>query len=218
MQFFLDTADVAEIKSLVDTGLVDGVTTNPSLMAKTQKKVLTVLEDICRLVPGPVSAEVTAQDTGTMLEEAKVLKKIAENIVIKVPLTPAGLKACKVLSEEDTDVNVTLCFTPVQALMAAKVGARFISPFVGRLDDTSQEGMALIKTIGEIFQEFPYYDTEVLVASVRSPYHVLQAAKCGAEAVTMPPAVFRHLYHHPLTEKGVQLFMEDWKKTGQSLL
>lgn len=218
MQFFLDTADVNEIRNLVETGLIDGVTTNPSLIAKSGRKVTEVIKEICDLVPGPVSAEVTATDHASMMKEAAILKALAENVTIKVPLTVEGLKACRDLSQEDVDVNVTLCFTPVQALLAAKAGARFVSPFVGRLDDINQDGLEVISDIRDIFDNYPHYDTEILAASIRSPYHVLESAKRGADVLTLPPAIFRQLYTHPLTEKGLHTFLEDWKKTGQSIL
>lgn len=218
MEFFIDTADVSEIKSLIDTGLVDGVTTNPTLIAKSGRQISSVIAEICDMVEGPVSAEVIGPDYATMMKEADVLRKIAENVAIKVPLTVDGLKACKTLSEQDTLVNVTLCFSATQALLAAKAGAAYISPFIGRLDDISQEGMQLIEEIKLIYDNYPYYQTEILAASIRSPHHVLQAAQIGADVITIPPSVLKQLYNHPLTEKGVTAFIEDWKKTGQSIL
>ena len=218
MKFFIDTADLGEIRDLAATGLVDGVTTNPSLIAKTGRKFLDVVREICAVVPGPVSAEVTATDTATMLAEGRKLAKIAKNVTVKVPLTPDGLKACRALSHEGTMVNVTLCFSAAQAILAAKAGASFISPFVGRLDDIGQSGMELIREIVAIYRNYPNLKTEVLVASIRSPLHVIEAAKMGAHVGTLPPAVLRQMFAHPLTEKGLATFLADWKKTGQSIL
>ncbi len=217
MKFFVDTADLNEIKDLAATGMVDGVTTNPSLAAKSGKKFLDLIAEICAVVPGPVSAEVTALDHATMMKEAAVLKKIAKNVTIKVPLTPDGLKTCKALSSEGTMVNVTLCFSANQALLAAKAGASFISPFVGRLDDIGQDGMDLIADICQIYNNYDF-KTEVLVASIRHPVHVLQAAKLGAHVGTMPPSTLRALFNHPFTEKGLKAFLDDWAKTGQSII
>ena len=217
MKFFVDTADLNEIKDLAATGMVDGVTTNPSLAAKSGKKFLDLIAEICAVVPGPVSAEVTALDHATMMKEEAVLKKIAKNVTIKVPLTPDGLKTCKALSSEGTMVNVTLCFSANQALLAAKAGASFISPFVGRLDDIGQDGMDLISDICQIYNNYDF-KTEVLVASIRHPVHVLQAAKLGAHVGTMPPSTLRALFNHPLTEKGLKAFLDDWAKTGQSII
>jgi transaldolase len=218
MKFFIDTADLGEIRDLAATGLVDGVTTNPSLVAKTGRRFLDVVREICAVVPGPVSAEVTATDTATMLAEGRKLAKIAKNVTVKVPLTPDGLKACRALSHEGTMVNVTLCFSAAQAILAAKAGASFISPFVGRLDDIGQSGMELIREIVAIYRNYPNLKTEVLVASIRSPLHVIEAAKMGAHVGTLPPAVLRQMFAHPLTEKGLATFLADWKKTGQSIL
>lgn len=217
MKFFIDTADVAEIRDLASTGMVDGVTTNPSLIAKSGRPMAEVIAEICGVVNGPVSAEVTATDHDTMLREGRYLAKIADNIAVKVPLTLDGLKTCKVLSDEGTPVNVTLCFSPAQALLAAKAGAAFISPFVGRLDDIGAEGMGLIAEIVEIYGAFDYA-TEILVASVRGPHHVVEAAKMGADVATLPPSVLRQMYKHPLTDKGLEAFLADWAKTGQSIL
>jgi len=218
MKFFIDTADIKEIKDLAATGMVDGVTTNPSLAAKSGKKFVDLIAEICAVVPGgPVSAEVTALDHETMMKEANVLKKIAKNVTIKVPLTPDGLKTCKALSDGGTMVNVTLCFSPAQALLAAKAGASFISPFVGRLDDIGTDGMALIDDICTIYGNYGF-KTEVLVASIRHPMHVVEAAKIGAHVCTMPPSTLRQLFNHPLTDKGLKAFMDDWAKTGQSIL
>ena len=218
MKFFVDTADVAEIQDLASTGLVDGVTTNPSLVAKTGRDFFEVLAEICSIVPGPVSAEVTATDHASMLSEGRRLAEVAPNITVKVPLTPEGLKACRVLTDEGIRVNVTLCFSPAQALLAAKAGAAFVSPFVGRLDDIAEDGLGLISDILEIFDAYPYLTTEVLVASVRHPIHVVEAAKMGAHVATVPPAVLRAMFKHPLTDRGLEAFLEDWAKTGQSIL
>jgi transaldolase len=218
MKFFVDTADINEIKELADTGLLDGVTTNPSLIAKSGKQFLPLIAEICEVVEGPVSAEVAATDYETMIQEAKKLAKIAENVAIKVPLTPAGLKVCKAMSDEGRQVNVTLCFSPAQAILAAKAGAAFISPFVGRLDDLSQDGMQLIHDIVSIYNNYPEFYTEVLVASVRHPMHIIESAKIGADVVTCPASVIKQLYNHPLTDKGLAAFVADWAKTGQSIL
>ena len=218
MKFFIDTADINEIRDLAATGLVDGVTTNPSLVAKTGKSFLDVVKEICAVVPGPVSAEVTATDHKTMLAEGRKLAKLASNVTVKVPLTPDGLKTCKALSDEGTKVNVTLCFSAAQAILAAKAGAAYISPFVGRLDDIGADGMALISDIVQIYDSYPAFTTEVLVASVRHPIHVIEAAKMGAHVATIPPKVIRQLYQHPLTDKGLAAFLADWAKTGQSIL
>ena len=216
MKFFVDTADTAEIKSLAASGLLDGVTTNPSLVAKSGKKITEVIAEICALVAGPVSAEVAATDFEGMMREAEVLRKVADNVTVKVPLTPDGLRACRALTSESTLVNVTLCFSAAQALLAAKAGATFISPFVGRLDDVGQSGMALIAEIMQIYRAYDF-QTEVLVASVRGPLHVVEAAKLGAHVATLPPAVLRSLFAHPLTDKGLAGFLADWAKTGQTI-
>jgi transaldolase len=216
MKFFVDTADTAEIKSLASSGLLDGVTTNPSLVAKTGKKFADIIREICAMVLGPVSAEVAAQDYDGMMREASVLREIAKNVTIKVPLTPDGLRACKRLRDDGTMVNVTLCFSAAQALLAAKAGASFVSPFVGRLDDVGQSGMALIADIMQIYNAY-HFKTEVLVASVRSPMHVVEAAKLGAHVATLPPPVLRSLFNHPLTDKGLATFLADWGKTGQTI-
>ncbi|MCR9071086.1 MAG: fructose-6-phosphate aldolase [Alphaproteobacteria bacterium] len=217
MKFFIDTADVAEIRDLASTGMVDGVTTNPSLIAKSGRPIAEVIAEICDVVDGPVSAEVTATEHEAMLREGRYLRTIADNIAVKVPLTVDGLKTCKVLADEGTPVNVTLCFSPAQALLAAKAGAAFISPFVGRLDDIGSEGMGLIAEIVEIYGAYDFA-TEILVASVRGPHHVVEAAKLGADVSTLPPAVLRAMYKHPLTDKGLDAFLADWAKTGQSIL
>ncbi len=218
MKFFIDTADVAEIKDLAATGLVDGVTTNPSLVAKSGRDFFEVLREICDIVEGPVSAEVAATDTETMLAEGRALSKLADHIAVKVPLTPDGLKACRVLTSEGIMVNVTLCFSPAQAILVAKAGASFVSPFVGRLDDIGADGMALIADIREIYEQYADFDTQILVASVRHPMHVVEAAKMGAHVVTVPPGVLRAMFNHPLTDKGLAAFLADWQKTGQSIL
>jgi len=218
MKFFVDTADVADIRGLAEAGLVDGVTTNPTLIAKSGRPMAAVIAEICAITPGPVSAEVTATDHPTMLAEGRHLRSIAPNVAVKVPLTEAGLRTCRVLAAEGALVNVTLCFTAVQALLAAKAGAAFISPFVGRLDDIATDGMGLIADIVQIYRNYPHLKTEVLVASIRHPMHVLQAARLGAGVATLPPAVIRQLLHHPLTDKGLDAFLADWRKTGQSIL
>jgi transaldolase len=217
MKFFVDTADTAEIKSLAASGLVDGGTTNPSLIAKSGRKFVDVIAEICGIVDGPVSAEVAALDYDGMMREAKVLRAIATNVTIKVPLTPDGLRACKTLSGEGVMVNVTLCFSAAQALLAAKAGATFISPFIGRLDDIAQDGLGLIADILAIYRNYPVLTTEVLAASVRHPVHVVACAKLGAHVATLPPAVLRSLYQHPLTDKGLAGFLADWAKTGQTI-
>jgi len=203
MKFFVDTADVDAIRDLADTGLVDGVTTNPSLIAKSGRDFVEVVKEICDIVDGPISAEVTATEFAAMIEEGRKLAKINDNIAVKVPLTRDGLKTCKALSEEGTMVNVTLCFSANQALLAAKAGATFISPFIGRLDDIATDGMQLIEDIVTIYDNYPNFGTEVLVASVRSPLHVLKAAKIGADVVTLPPDVHHAMFKHPLTDKGL---------------
>jgi len=217
MKFFVDTADTAEIKSLAASGLLDGVTTNPSLIAKSGRKILDVVAEICALVEGPVSAEVAATDYDGMMREASVLRKIASNATVKLPLTPDGLRACKALTGEGVKTNVTLCFSAAQALLAAKAGATFVSPFVGRLDDIGQDGMELIADIVTIFNNYEALKTEVLVASIRHPIHVVQSAKLGAHVATLPPNVLRMLYGHPLTDKGLAAFLADWAKTGQTI-
>jgi transaldolase len=217
MKFFADTADVNDIRDLALTGLLDGVTTNPSLVAKSGRDFIEVLAEICTLVDGPVSAEVAATDFDGMMSEGHRLAKTADNVVIKVPLTWDGLKACKALSAEGIGVNVTLCFSPIQALLAAKAGATFVSPFVGRLDDIGQDGMELIRDIRFIYDHYPNLTTEILVASIRHPGHVLEAARIGADVCTCPPDVIRKLANHPLTDKGLAAFLADWKKTGQTI-
>lgn len=217
MKFFVDTADTADIRDLAATGLLDGVTTNPSLIHKSGRKFLEVVEEICGIVDGPVSAEVVALDHETMMKEAAVLRKIADNVCIKVPLTIDGLKTCKALTDDGALVNVTLCFSANQALLAAKAGASFISPFVGRHDDNGFDGMALIADIRLIYDNYGF-DTEILVASVRHPIHVLEAARIGADVMTAPPSVIKMLSKHVLTDKGLEGFAADWAKTGQTIL
>src|SRR5215203_7254681 len=218
MKFFVDTADTSEIRDLAETGLLDGVTTNPSLVHKAGRDFLEVVREICGIVDGPVSAEVVALDHDGMMREAEVLRKIADNIAVKVPLTPDGLRTCRKLTGDGTMVNVTLCFSAAQALLAAKAGATFISPFVGRLDDIGQDGMHLIGEIMTIYRQYPHFKTEVLVASVRHSQHVIEAAKVGAHVATLPPNVLRQLFKHTLTDNGLKAFLDDWAKTGQSIL
>lgn len=218
MKFFIDTADVDEIRALAESGMVDGVTTNPTLAAKTGRGFREVIEEICRIVPGPISAEVVATDFDAMLQEGRALHRIRHNVAVKVPLTPDGLRACRVLSAEGITVNVTLCFSAAQAILAAKAGASFVSPFVGRLDDVGSDGMALIKDIVTIYRQYEHFRTEVLVASIRHPMHVVEAGRMGADIVTMPPKVLRQMYEHPLTDKGLAAFLADWAKTGQRIL
>ncbi len=217
MKFFADTAEIDDIKELAATGLLDGVTTNPSLIAKSGRDFMEVTKEICGLTDGPVSAEVVALDHATMMKEAEVLRKIADNVCIKVPLTIDGLQTCKALSEDGTMVNVTLCFSANQALLAAKAGATFISPFVGRHDDNGSNGMDLIRDIRTIYDNY-LFDTEILVASVRHSTHVLESALIGADVMTAPPAVIKGLFKHILTDKGIEGFMADWEKTGQSIV
>ncbi len=217
MKFFVDTANLDDIRELTATGLLDGVTTNPSLIKKAGGDFFETIAEIARLVDGPVSAETVATDHETMLKEGLKLAKIADNIAIKVPLTVDGLKTCKALRAEGVMVNVTLCFSATQALLAAKAGATFVSPFVGRHDDISQDGMALIRDIRLIYDNYDF-DTEILVASVRHPLHVLEAARIGADVATIPAGVMRKLFQHPLTEKGLAAFLKDWEATGQSIL
>jgi transaldolase len=217
MKFFVDTAEIADIRDLAETGLLDGVTTNPSLVAKSGRQFIDLVKEICEVVDGPVSAEVASTDFETMLAEGKYLSTLAPNIAVKVPLTPAGLKVCKTLSRDGTMVNVTLCFSAAQALLAAKAGATFVSPFVGRLDDVGQNGMDLIADIAQIYAMYDEIDTQILVASVRHPIHLVEAAKLGADVATMPPSVIRSLFNHPLTEKGLAQFVADWAKTGQKI-
>ncbi len=217
MKFFVDTAEIEEIRELNETGMVDGVTTNPSLVAKSGRDFKEVVAEICEVVDGPVSAEVTALDAPGMISEGRTLAAIASNIAVKVPLTWDGLKACRTLSGEGTMVNVTLCFNANQALLAAKAGATFISPFIGRLDDIGLDGMELIEEIREIYDNYNALKTEILAASIRSANHVKFSAMAGADVATVPPGVLRGLIKHPLTDKGLDAFLADWEKTGQSI-
>ncbi len=218
MDFFIDTADLDEIRALSETGLVDGVTTNPSLIAQTGRHILEVTREIAAMIPGPISAEVTATDCAGMIAEGHKLAELADNIVIKLPLTPDGLKACHSFSTQGIRTNVTLCFSPGQALLAAKAGATWVSPFVGRVDDSGHDGVALIGDILDIFNSYDNLTTRVLVASVRTPCHVIETARMGAHVATLPPRLLRHLFHHPLTDKGLETFLRDWAATGQSIL
>ncbi len=215
MKFFIDTAEIKDIIELNETGMVDGVTTNPTLIARSGRNFLEVMKDICAVVSGPVSAEVAATDYEGMVREGEKLARIADNIAIKVPLTWDGLKACRYFASRSIMVNVTLCFSAAQALLAAKAGATFISPFVGRFDDIGTDGMTLIADICAIYKQYETISTEVLVASVRSPLHVVQAGKLGAHVATLPPPVLKSLINHPLTDKGLAAFLSDWQKTGQ---
>jgi transaldolase len=217
MKFFVDTADVAEIKELAATGLLDGVTTNPSLVAKAGRDFKEIVAEICKVVPGPVSAEVAAIDYDGMMREAEVLRKIANNVTIKVPLTMDGLKACKALAGDGTMVNVTLCFSANQALLAAKAGATFVSPFIGRLDDIGLNGMDVIREIRTIYDNYPDLSTDILAASIRTVNHVKEAALIGADVATIPPSILKLLVRHPLTDSGLATFVADWKKTGQKI-
>lgn len=217
MKIFIDSADVKELKALAETGLVDGVTTNPSLVAKSGGNIFESLKTICDTIPGPISAEVVASDYDGMIAEGHKLRTVAKNIAVKVPLTPEGLRACKTLSEEGHPVNVTLCFSAVQALLAAKSGATFISPFLGRLDDGGQDGMELIREIRAIYDNYGY-KTQILAASIRTTLHVRDAAIAGADCATIPPAVFKALYKHHLTDAGLEAFAKDWKSTGQKIV
>ena len=217
MKLFLDTADINEITDLSKTGMVDGITTNPSLIAKSGRNIIQTIEEICGIVSGPVSAEVTATDYDGMMREGARLAEIASNVTVKLPLTVDGLRACASLSEDNIMVNVTLCFSTAQALLAAKAGASFISPFVGRLDDIGADGMNLISEIAEIYANYDY-STEILVASVRGVQHVVDAALIGADVATIPPKIMSQMYKHPLTDKGLADFLSDWESTGQSIL
>lgn len=217
MKFFVDTADVGEIKDIASTGLLDGVTTNPSLIAKSGRDFKETIKEICAIVTGPVSAEVASLEYAEMMREAEVLRKIAKNVAIKVPLTTDGLKACKALTSEGTMVNVTLCFSANQALLAAKAGATFVSPFIGRLDDIGLNGMDLIREIRVIFDNYQDLKTDILAASIRTVNHVKEAAMIGADVATIPPGILKALVKHPLTDAGIATFVADWKKTGQTI-
>jgi transaldolase len=218
VKFFVDTADVAEIKDVAASGLLDGVTTNPSLIAKANRDFKTIIAEICAVVPGPVSAEVASTEYAQMMKEAHVLAKIANNVTVKLPLTWDGLKACKALTSEGIKTNVTLCFSATQALLAAKAGATFVSPFIGRIDDMGYDGMQLIREIRQIFDNYPALHTEILAASIRTVGHVRDAALAGADVATLPPSVLKTLAQHPLTEKGLAQFTADWAKTGQKII
>jgi len=218
MKFFVDTADVAEIRELATTGLVDGVTTNPSLVAKAGRDFREIIAEICGAVPGPVSAEVAATDAAGMLKEGRALARIADNVTVKVPLTWDGLKACRALTGDGTMVNVTLCFSANQALLAAKAGATFVSPFVGRIDDAGQDGMELVREIRTIFDNYADLNTQILAASIRNVTHVRQAAMIGADVITAPAGVLQKLAEHPLTDKGLTAFLKDWSATGQKIV
>ncbi len=218
MKFFIDTANIEEIRELAETGLVDGVTTNPSLIAKSGANFIETITEICSAVSGPVSAEVAATDADTMLAEGRRLAQLAKNVAVKVPLTWDGLKVCRALTGEGVMVNVTLCFSANQALLAAKAGATYISPFIGRLDDLGQDGMALIREIREIYDNYPNLETEILAASIRHPRHVTESALAGADVATVPPAVLKAIVKHPLTDKGLEAFLADWATTGQKIL
>ncbi|MFT6333182.1 MAG: transaldolase [Lentimonas sp.] len=217
MKFFIDSAEISEIKELSSYGFLDGVTTNPSLIAKSGRDFIEVITEICSIVEGPVSAEVAALDYEGMVREGEILSKIASNVCIKLPLTMNGLKACKYFSNKGVKTNVTLCFSASQAILAAKAGATFVSPFVGRLDDIGQDGLGLIAEICEIYSNYPEFKTEVLVASIRNPIHITTAAKMGAGVATIPAKVLNQLALHPLTEKGIETFVKDWEKTGQKI-
>src|SRR6187551_111629 len=216
MKFFADTAEIAEIRDLAATGLLDGVTTNPSLVQKSGRDFIEVLREITAACSGPVSAEVVALDYDGMMAQAEKLRKVADNVAIKVPLTEAGLKTCRSLASDGTMVNVTLCFSAAQALLAAKAGATFISPFVGRLDDIGTSGMELISDIRMIYDNYDF-ETQILVASIRNPMHVVEAAKIGADVMTAPPTIIRQLFNHPLTDAGIASFLKDWEATGQKI-
>jgi transaldolase len=217
MKFFIDSAQIAEIKELASYGLLDGVTTNPSLIAKSGRNFLEVIKEICSVVEGPVSAEVAATDYEGMVREGEILSKLAKNVCIKLPLTMEGLKACKYFSSKGIQTNVTLCFSAAQAILAAKAGATFVSPFVGRLDDIGQDGMELISEICDIYSNYPEFKTQVLVASIRNPIHITAAARIGADVATIPASVLKQLVRHPLTDKGLETFIQDWQATGQKI-
>ena len=218
MKFFIDSADIEAIKKFAKRGMVDGVTTNPSIIAKSGRNIKEVISDICGIVDGPVSAEVTATKTENMIEEGEYLSKIANNVAVKVPLTWDGLETCKVLSDKNIMVNVTLCFSSQQALLAAKAGATFISPFIGRLDDIGEDGIELIKDIRNIYDNYPNLSTEILAASIRSLDHVKKASLIGADIATLPPSVLEELALHPLTDIGLKAFLDDWEKSGQKIM
>jgi transaldolase len=218
MKFFIDTAEIEEIKEFNSYGLLDGVTTNPSLIAKSGKDLFKLAEEICAIVMGPVSLEVTASDAEGMIKEGLKLSAIAANVAVKLPMTLEGLKACRFFAEKDVMVNVTLCFSSAQAILAAKAGASFVSPFVGRLDDIGQDGLGLIQEICQIYNNYPEITTQVLVASVRNPVHIVESAKMGAHIATVPAKILKQLIEHPLTTKGLEIFSADWQKTGQKII
>lgn len=218
MKFFADTANIDEIKELADTGLLDGVTTNPSLIKKSGRDFIETIAEICQITDGDVSAEVVATDHDNMMKEADKLAKIADNVVIKLPLTLDGLKTCKKLTDNGVKTNVTLCFSANQAILAAKAGATYISPFVGRLDDIGQNGLDLIADICQIYNNYTEFETQVLVASIRHPIHLLDSARIGAHVATLPPKVIKQLFNHPLTDKGLEVFLKDWEATNQSII
>jgi transaldolase len=217
MKFFVDTAEILEIKELNAYGLIDGVTTNPTLIAKSGRKFQEVIAEICAEVKGPVSAEVASTDYESMVREGEILSKIAKNVCIKLPLTMDGIKACRYFSNKGIQTNVTLCFSPAQAILVAKAGATFVSPFVGRLDDIGQDGLNLIGEICEIYDNYENFKTQVLVASVRNPIHIVESAKLGAHVATIPAKVIKQLAQHPLTDKGIETFVKDWAGTGQKI-
>jgi len=218
MQFFLDSADIQQIAELTAIGLVDGITTNPTILAKANRPYLQIVKEICAIVTGPVSVEVIATDHPTMLKEALIIAELADNVVVKLPLTPPGLQTCKELSQRQIQTNVTLCFSSSQAILAAKAGATYVSPFVGRLDDVGQDGLVLIGEIRAIYDQYPDFNTNILAASIRHPIHVVESAKMGADVATMPPSVLQQMFKHPLTDKGLEQFSADWAKTGQTIL
>lgn len=217
MRFFIDSAEISEIKEIASYGLLDGVTTNPSLIAKSGRDFKEVIAQICQIVEGPVSAEVAAMDYDNMVREGKILSSIANNVCIKLPMTLDGIKACKYFSDQGIQTNVTLCFSAAQALLAAKAGATFVSPFVGRLDDIGENGLGLIEEICEIYSNYSEFQTQILVASIRNPIHIVESAKMGADVATIPAKVLKQLISHPLTDKGLEIFIKDWNSTGQKI-
>lgn len=217
MKFFIDSANVSEIKEIAAYGLIDGVTTNPTLIAKSGLDFKTVISEICSFIKGPVSAEVAATDYENMVREGEILSKLAKNVCIKLPMTLDGLKACQHFSNKGIQTNITLCFSAAQAILAAKAGATFVSPFVGRLDDIGQDGLSLIEEICQIYSNYPNFKTEVLVASIRNPIHITQSAKMGAHVATIPGKVIKQLIQHPLTDKGIETFVKDWAESGQKV-
>jgi transaldolase len=218
MKFFIDSAEINEIKAIASFGMVDGVTTNPSLIAKSGKDFKSIIAEICAVITGPVSAEVAAMDYENMVKEGEILSKIAKNVCVKLPLTIDGLKACSYFANKDIQTNVTLCFSAAQAILAAKAGATFVSPFVGRLDDMGQDGMNLIAEIKEIYDNYPAFETQILVASIRNPIHITAAARLGADVATIPAKILQQLVHHPLTDKGLEVFAKDWASTKQNIV